>query len=270
MEDKARVPIAILTVLILVSLSLAGAGFYLLQKERAKNLALQQDLDNLRIEYNIAQTKLQEYQKTISDLEVKLEDAQKDINNLTTTLQQETAAKEEALNQIEQLKADLEQQKALRSDLETRLNQAQDNIEKAQAKLKELDAKKMALEAKIKDLEAQAQPMQAEGVQLGTIVVGPEAGRTAQTPAKAFLEQPASPLKGKVLVVNKDYNFIVINLGSKDGVSIGDEFSLYHDNKYLGDVKIGKVHDSMSAADFVSTEIKNRVREGDKVLRKAK
>jgi hypothetical protein len=83
-------------------------------------------------------------------------------------------------------------------------------------------------------------------------------------------KSPILSPEGKVLVVNNDYNFIVINLGNKEGVEIGQLFSVYRGNKYIGDVKVEKVHDSMSAAGFVTPDIKDKVNEGDKVVRKNK
>ena len=264
MPEKAKSPIVIFIILILVSLSFAGTAFFLLQKEKTKNLSLQEELDSLNIKHNAAEIRLEEYKKTISQLDLKLKDAQTNIDTLSSTLEQETKAKQEALDQLQQLKTDLQQQKGLRADLETKLEQTQKNAEKAQAQLKEIESKKAELEAKIKDLEAQVQQIQgqqqaqAQGVELGTIVVGPE--------EKAI----TSSLEGKVLVVNKDYNFAVINLGSKDGVNAGDVFALYHNNKYIGDIKVGKIHESMSAADFTSGSIKDVVSEGDRVVQKAK
>ena len=70
--------------------------------------------------------------------------------------------------------------------------------------------------------------------------------------------------------MNKEYNFVVISLGSKDGVVINDQFAVYHGDKYVGDVKVEKVQESMSAAGFVAEDIKNKVKEGDKVLKKVK
>jgi len=74
--------------------------------------------------------------------------------------------------------------------------------------------------------------------------------------------------KGTILVVNKDYNYVVVNLGSSEGIRLGDLFSIYHKNKYIGDVKVAKVHDSLSAADFVVPEIKNKINEGDEAVKK--
>jgi len=268
MPEKIKSPIVIFIILILVSLSFAGTAFFLLQKEKTKNLSLQEELDSLKIKHNAAETRLEEYKKTISRLDLKLKDAQTNIDTLSSTLEQETKAKQEALDQVQQLEEDFQQQKGLRANLEIKLEQTQKNTERAQAQLKEIESKKAELEAKIKDLEAQSQQAQAQGVELGTIVVGPEGSSVSagQTKGKAV----TSSLEGKVLVINKDYNFVVINIGSKDGVSAGDVFALYHNNKYIGDIKVGKIHESMSAADFTSGSIRDVVSEGDRVVQKAK
>ncbi len=276
MPDKAKiVPI----IAIIVSLSFAGAGFYLLQKEKTKAFNLQQDLDALKAKELATETKLEEYKKTISQLESKLKDAQTNIDTLTSSLEQETKVKQEVLVQAQQLRADLEQQKRLRADLEAKVTQAQLDAQKNKAQLQELESKKAQLEVKLKDLEAQAaqtQPIaQAQGVELGTIVVGPEAGNVSaqaagSSPAEYPKSKTAGPLEGKVLVVNKDYNFVVINLGTKDGINTGNVFSLYHNNKYIGDIKVEKIHESMSAADFETASIKDVVSEGDRVVQKTK
>lgn len=261
MVEKTKSPIIIFIILILVSLSFTGAVFYLLQKEKAKNLSLQEGFNSLKIKHDAAEAKLGEYKKTISQLELKLKDTQTNIDTLTGTLEQERKAKQEALDQVQQLKTDLGQQKELRANLETKLNQAQKDAEKTKAQLKEIESKKAQ--------EAQTQQQtQAQGVELGTIVVGSEDSSVATEQPKE--KAVTSSLKGKVLVVNKDYNFVVINLGSKDGVSAGDVFALYHNDKYIGDIKVEKIHESMSAADFTSPAIKDVVSEGDRAVQKTK
>ena len=77
-------------------------------------------------------------------------------------------------------------------------------------------------------------------------------------------------MEGKVLVVNKEYNFAVISLGSKDGVAVGNTFLVYHDNKSIGEIKVEKLHDSMAAAGFVSQDVKDKIGEGDRVVLKTK
>ena len=200
------------------------------------------------------------------------------IDMLTSGLQQEKTAKEQAVGQIEQLRGEIEQQKRLRVELEGRLSQAQDNLKKINSQLESLESKRTELEGKIKDLETKT-----EGIELGKIVVNSE---TPQAPVEQMTEpvpptqqapvaptvvqrRPVAGIEGKVLVVNEEYNFVVINLGSKDGISVNDVFVVSRDNAQVGEIKVEKVHDAMSAAGFSSKDLKGKIREGDKVARKS-
>jgi hypothetical protein len=102
-------------------------------------------------------------------------------------------------------------------------------------------------------MEAQMQQSNIEGVELGTIVVGPESSAASsslpESSPSMSVSAPAAlasgALEGKVLVVNKDYNFVVINMGANESVALGSIFSVYHNNSYIGDVKVEKVHETM-------------------------
>lgn len=252
--DKLRLPIAILIILIVMSLSLCAVTFYIFQKERAKNLSLQNELDKTTQKQRATDIKLQESQRLVSGLESKLAQAQGQIDILTADLEQEKIAKEETKALIEQLRIDLEQREKKSSQTQNELQNLQARLKELESKKTELESKKTELETKIKDLEAR---LETQGVELGKIVVAP----TVPT--------EASP-EGKVLVINRDYDFAVINLGSKDGIGSGAIFSVYHNNKYIGDVKVEKIYDSMSAAGFISDNLKDKINEGDKVVPKGK
>jgi septal ring factor EnvC (AmiA/AmiB activator) len=263
-------------ILIIVALALAGGVFYLYQQEHARNVAINQQLDETSAKFKVAESNLSEAKDSIADLEQKLKSANSQIDALTENLQKEKVAREENLAQIEKMKIDFEQQIKMRQDLEGRLSQAQTAAKDAAAKLKDLESQKTDLENKVKDLEAKAQaPAGGEGVELGKIVVGPEgAAQSAAVaaPQTAGTEQPAqgvkAALEGKILVVNKEYNFAVMNLGVKSGIKVGDIFSVLRGNEYIGDLKVEKVHDSMSAAGFVPPDVKDKINEGDRVVQK--
>ncbi len=287
MYNKGKAPIIILIALIALSLILAVAVFYALQKEKGKNLALQAELADVKTAQKISESKLEESKKTISNLELKLKDSQARGDDLASELEQEKTARQEASTQAEQLRVELSQQKKTRTDLENKLTEAQAEVKKNLEKIAQLDSKKLNLEAQIKELGAQLEESKTKDVELGTIIVAPEANAplAAKAPAAATQAVKAAPaakapvnynqaesasFEGKVLVVNKDYNFVVINMGSKDGVRTGDVFSIYHANKYIGDVKVDKVHDSMAAAGFLTADLKDKVSEGDKVSAKSR
>ncbi|MBI4706980.1 MAG: hypothetical protein HY761_03535 [Candidatus Omnitrophica bacterium] len=274
MTKRASVSLILLIVLIFISLVLAGTGFYLFQKEHAKNIELQSQLEELNTKQRVTEKRLDEARKAATELQAQLQDNRDEIDKLNSDLQNEKMGKTEALAKVELLKADLDQQKSLRQDLENKLSQAQEDAKKAQDKLGDLESKKQDLEAKIKQLETVSQD-----VELGKIVVTPEVATAASPEPKAKAKKNAKVVKeaaqvtgpeGKVLVVNREFNFVVLNMGSKDGVDVGQIFSVYHNNNYIGDVKVEKVHDSMAAAGFVSGDIKNKVSEGDRIFQKVK
>ena len=280
MADSSKIRTLLLFVMIILSLGLAGGVYMLLQKEHAKNIELQTQLEDVTAKQRVAETRLEESKKIISDMETKLQDAQGKIDGLNADLQKEKNAKQEAIAQIDELKSEIDNQKQLRADIERKFIQAQDDLKRTQVQIKELGIQKSDLEARVRDAQAKAKELETKAsspVELGTVVVNPE---TAQPAAEApeqnigsMLEpQDASSqgLEGKVLVINKDYNFAVVNLGSRDGINLGSIFSVYHGDQYLGDLKVEKVHDSMAAAGFLSTDVKEKISEGDKAILKTK
>lgn len=289
MAVKIKPSILVFIVLILASASLACSGFYLLQKEKTNSASLQKAMDEVTLKQAQAEKKLDEAQKTIAGLEAKLKEANVNLSSLKDDLEAEKSAKALALKDAEDIKVTLAEQNKLKTELEDKLAKAQDETKKIKSDLKELENKKSALEKKVNELEEKLK----SGVELGTIVVNPEnasqpeqalqpeqvsgpeeplaQGARASTPkASAPAATTTTGQEGKVLVVNKDYNFAVINLGAEDGIALGTVFSIYHNNKYLGEVKVEKVHDSMAAAAFLNPDLKDTINEGDRAVLKAK
>ncbi len=270
-----------------ISLVVLAGGYYLLNQEKTKSLSLQSEIDSLKEQQEIYKKKLDESKKLADSLEAKLQGTKALVDKLTIDLEQEKANKQGIQSELEYVSSDLEQQKSLRSELEKKLSKSQVDVKSLENKINELNAKKQELETKVQDLESQVKK-----VELGTIIVAPEQSPQSLVKEEAYKPQaakskevkrgavkeakaekpvePAASLEGKISVVNAEYNFTVINIGAKDGVNLEDIFAVYRNNEYLGDVKVIKVHDAMSAADFLSAGIKDKIAEGDKVVRKNK
>jgi len=300
LDNKAKVISVVLTVFIIISLSLAGGLFYLLYNEHGMNLSLRQQLEEVKSKQQDTERNLSDSKKEILALQSALKQTRDNIELITGELEAERKSKEETQANADLLKMELEQQKNMRAELEGKLKDAQKDIKESLVKLGELETKKTELEAKVNDLEIKSKDLETklQGIELGTIVVSPEASakkkkaekaakkKEAQKAAKQSVkaepkkEQPAasqekavaasrgSGLEGTILVINKDYNFAVINLGSSDGVKVGSVFSVYHNGNLVGDIKVEKVHDSMSAAGLVTPDTKEIISEGDKAVLK--
>jgi chromosome segregation ATPase len=322
-KNKNGTAIILLIGLIIIALVISGGLFVLLQKERSMNVNLQQQLEEVKLKQKDTEVRLGKSQEMIAAFEIKLKEAEVKIDTISSDLENEKSSKQDALNQVETFKAELVQQKELRVNIESKLAKAEEDIKKSQDQLAELSAKKSELEVKIKNLEIKSSDLEAKvkGIELGTIVVAPQAvkkemkseketakelkdmkaqekakkaaedkvekaaekaekakaKKEAKTVTKKVEQPPVAPTpeistttqqEGSIAVVNKDYNFAVINLGNNAGVKLGAVYSVFHNNSYIGDVKVEKVHESMSAAGFVNEDLKDKITEGDKVVEK--
>jgi predicted RNase H-like nuclease (RuvC/YqgF family) len=286
MYRKGSILLPVLIVLFVISLLAAGGIFYLYQKEYSQNVKLQEQIVELEDLQRRTTSQLEESKKTAMDLGLKLQEARNRLDSLSVELTAEKTAHAETTNKLEQLKVDLANQKSLREDLENRLNQVQGDSKQIKEQVRIMQQQKVELEAKIKNLESGA-----GGVELGKVVVNPELLKPVKDAAldqskivdkknnapdakvskvtKNELPGLAKGLEGKVMIVNKEFNFVVINLGSKDRIKVGDEFSVFRSGKPIGDLKVEKVHEAMSAAGF-SPELKDLIKENDLVKQKIK
>lgn len=253
---------------LIISLALIAGLAYLFQSERAKSINLQAQVEELTVRGKLAEEQLEVSKRKVSDLTLNLQEAKERLASVTEELDKEKSARRETANELAQIKSDIEQQKRSRQDIENKLTQALDEGRKLKEQLASIEKKRVELESKIKSLESAS-----SGVELGKVVVSGETPASAQnanaSPDQKQAVSSVKPLEGKVTVVNKEYNFAVINLGQKDGVKIGDQFFVSRAGKSIADIKVEKVHESMSAAGF-APEAKDTIQENDLVVQKVK
>jgi len=121
-------------------------------------------------------------------------------------------------------------------------------------KMLQADTLKKNLETK----QAQGSPAavtasKQESVELPPIVVRPkETGRTST-------EKEAAPLVGRVLAINRDNNFIIMNLGEDSGIKVGNTFSVYRQDQPIADVEVIKIHKNISACDIKKEDLTIKV-----------
>ena len=56
---------------------------------------------------------------------------------------------------------------------------------------------------------------------------------------------------GRVLLVNRKFNFVVINVGSKQGIQAGDSFQVLNAGERVANVEVEKLYDDFAAAKIV-------------------
>jgi len=257
-----------LVILVIIAVGLTGGTFFLLQQEVKKNSGLTQELEDVRARQQLTKIELEDANNKIAGLRVNLSDAQLKISDLSDSIEKEKASKDSSIKEIKKLEIELNRVRDEKAAIQKNFDDSIENLRVFESKFKNMEDKIIELENNKKELEEKVKGLEEkyQNVELGKIVVGSEqaVGETV-APQAGGAESAAKQLEGKIAVLNKDYNFAVINLGSQDGVSSGDIFSVTHDNKEAGDLKVEKVHDTMSAAGFVNPEMKDKIFEGDKV-----
>ena len=76
------------------------------------------------------------------------------------------------------------------------------------------------------------------------------------------IKAPVS-VKGNIVSVNDENNFVIVNLGQDAGVKMGDKLNVYHGADYIAGLEVIQVRKDIAAAD-----IKNKVKKievGDSV-----
>lgn len=283
MSKKGNIFTVILVILIMIALGLAGTMFYFFEKERVRSNTMQEELEDLRVRQKMTQKQLDDTKAMLIKLDSQLQESNKQIEILNSELDLAKKGAQDASLELEQVKTALRQRETAETEMRTKLIQSQKDMIRLQEQLKSMESEKSRLERKIKDLDE----TKAEKVELGEIIVGQQeapvktTAATATTPTRVVKSEALTrvakvtapketSLEGAVLVVNKDYSFAVIDIGSQNGVRLGNVFSVYHKNKYVGDLKIEKVHEAMSAAGFVNPDLKDKISEGDRVVLQGK
>lgn len=123
--------------------------------------------------------------------------------------------------------------------------------------------------SKPKEAEAQ-QPAQAEApASLPVEQAAPP--QTSEKPVEkvAPVEVPHATAQsiaaGNVLLVNRKYNFIVVNLGSRQGLNLNDTLIVQHAGSEIAKVRVEKLYDDYSAAYIVEEQSAHPIGEGDAV-----
>jgi chromosome segregation ATPase len=232
-----------------------------MQVEELKNnkTSLELELKNLNQEKEELERKLSYNEKLIDSISLELVREKKEKRKLEEEIK---ALKNEYRMAIRRINT-LNEEKL---NLDKKLQQVQNEKTELERKLKEanivLEKKILESEEAKENYSSSEKPLKpaeesAQSVELPTIVV-----RSQETGAEIPQEKVVAS-KGKVLAVNKEHNFIVIDLGEEQGIKIGDTFSVYRDEQKIANVEVIQTRKNVSACDI--RQQSTNIRVGDTV-----
>ena len=97
-------------------------------------------------------------------------------------------------------------------------------------------------------------PQSSSEVELPPIVVKTEGQASSYAP-----NNPPTGLSGRVVSVNDENNFVIVDIGETQGIRLGDALSVYRDSKYIARLEVIQVRKDISAADIKDQWSKVRV-----------
>jgi len=281
MINKAGKTLTIFIILTIILLfSSTCIGFYLYHQEERVRKNVQSDLDTCRLTNEKLQAQLKDVQTQLTLAEDKNKEADQKINNLLdeqdlneglrAALKKENTQLKDQIATIEiskqKIKVDLDDSVSKLSQYQQLLKVSDDKGKELESRLASLVETNKGNESKIKELMAQINTT-GQGTTENPAATPVPDGKD-KVELDKIVVNPQNITKGYVLSVDTDVEFVVFNLGLKEGVKPDDLLSVFHGDQYLGDIKATRVQDEMSAADIIPPLSSRQIHKNDIVVLK--
>jgi uncharacterized phage infection (PIP) family protein YhgE len=188
-----------------------------------------EELQNTKTDLANTRDELDKTTKELATTKTELSTAQAKVTELTDSLAQKEAEVAQAKSQIDQLQQD-------KTALQTQIDDLNNQLVKAEEEMRDLQDQVATLTKIVDDIT----PAGPKALPLG--------------------------LTGKISVVNADWNFVVLDIGSDSGLVRDAQMLVHRADKLIGKVKITNVQKNMAIAEIMMDWEQSPIREGDYVL----
>lgn len=231
----------------IIIIILLGATWYLYKLYHTStitNARLTEQKKTLETEFDNLSKQKQSLEANLTEIKKERESLIGKINEYDTKIQEMTAANEA---KVQQMTSEIDKLRESLSQAEKELPKKEDEISYLKKLIKNNQVKITELNEKLgKTKAAEAKT----SVSLQPITVTPEAPK----------------ISAKVIEVNAEYGFIVIDAGSKRGIKAGDTLFVSRNGKeLLGKVVVEKVRDSICVAKILYKSLGDAAKKGDTV-----
>lgn len=233
-----------------------------LRNAKINNEELQREKAGLELEIQNLNRESQELQDTITYNKKMMDAIGQDlvrekndklrINGVLKSIKNENSLLRRQIKNLDSRKVSLERKMAETTTKNTELGRRLSEIDTLlQGKILEVGDFKKQLEI----LQATSPAAQGKfgAVELPAIVVRPQEGSAMSGAA----------LEGKVITINKENNFVVIDLGEEIGIRSGDRFQVYRQGSSIASLEVIQTRKSVAACDI--KEESSPIQVGDSV-----
>jgi hypothetical protein len=222
------------------------------------------------------QEKTQELEKATEQLIKQTADFKKASEDLTTAqgaLKDTDEKLKETTTKAETLQTSFEAAQSKVVELEKNVKDSQDKIKAAEIKVAEVndllggrtaeEVKKEAVEAQEK-LTALQNERRIIDDQLAAAAA--EVKRLNEYIKNSATGKMPSGINGKIMTINKAWNFVVLNVGENQGVVPSGVLIVYRGQKFIGKVKVVSTEANTAVADILPETVQAAFVVGDEVI----
>lgn len=216
--------------------------------------------------------------------------ARAEIERLRTTKENEVKAREasvaaanakfaETENKIESAEADLIRSQTEKAELQTALQASQNELADLRKRLEEAPPQDLIpdtlpmpgagdLQTQLEETRRQLDNAEREKQLLADRIRTQERSAEPEV-SKTRRAAPQAPgVRGTVLAVNQAYNFVVLNLGGRQGLESNSEMLVLRNGTVIGKIRLSSVEPATAIGDIISSSLARgvQVQPGDTVI----
>ena len=204
---------------------------------------------------------------------------QKDIKAREAAAAQAQTKAAEAETVAAKAQADLTQLQAEKADLQTKLQANQAEVASLQRRIEEAGGKPAdnpgaasapEMQAQLDEARRQLENAERENAFLSEKIrtAQEKTDRVEQDRKRRQTASGRAGVRGTILAVNQAYNFVVLNLGGRQGVEPNSEMLVLRDGALIGKIRVSSVEPSTAIGDIISSSLERgvQVQPGDVVV----
>ncbi len=193
-------------------------------------------------------------EKAMRDLLGRVQNQLSHLNDTRDALSRRNREYEEATNTIARLENNIQQLQSEKAALETQVASLQKDLANKKSKIDELNARTEELQATLDDMKDRIARLndtikdKEDTIRAQERTIEDLRRRMAQTGPDVPHEKVPQGHKGKVILVNHEWNFVVLSLAPKAAVSIGIPLTVHRGEQLVGKVRVADFNDQYRLA----------------------
>lgn len=233
---------------VVCALVLAANFFVMKEREKIKRIKAEENLKIAVEEKKIVEVKLD---KATKDREKALQDLAEEkkwASSLEEHLKEKEKQVQEALNKAEEKEKIIQEALAKFEAEKKRSSKLEEDLRQVQSKYSLLVKENKVLRRRVSNRVGSTPTVELEKI----VVTNVSQAKDTQ------------PKEGRILAVNKEYDFVVINLGANE-VKKQEKVFIVRDGKLIAQAEVERVEEAISAATLLPEYKEIEVKEGDLV-----